>query len=278
MTNAYSQIHIFHKLTSKKGIEFRISNNELTRILLYQSNMLSTFSIVRPKGLHTLTSRAALRAIDSKLTSSIIFQSSKRSISITSPLSNESNKKKPSEKKTTTSIWPKLKSFTTFTFSAALVVGAIGVSTVVIYLIGAELFSPSGDTQLFNRAVSLVQKDQELRQSLQSNDTLYRERLKAYGEMITHDRWTRNRPIVSKRRIDNDGNVHCFLRFHIESKKKIGLVHCEAVEKQGSLLPEFVSLYVDIKGEKRHFIIKPKLQKQPKSTGFLGVNWGPKRT
>ncbi|SMN22476.1 similar to Saccharomyces cerevisiae YGR033C TIM21 Nonessential subunit of the Translocase of the Inner Mitochondrial membrane (TIM23 complex) [Maudiozyma saulgeensis] len=239
--------------------------------------MLSTFSIVRPKSLNSLTSRATLRILDSRLTSSITFPNSKRSISFTSQLNNESQKKQTSSKKVD-SIWPKLKNFTTFTFSAALVVGAIGISTVVIYLIGAELFSPSGDTQLFNRAVSLVQKDKELRQLLQSNDTLYNERLKAYGEMITHDRWTRNRPIVSKRRIDKDGHVHCFLRFHIESKKKIGLVHCEAVEKQDSLLPEFVSLYVDIKGEKRHFIIKPKLKKQPKSTGFLGVNWGPKRT
>lgn len=182
------------------------------------------------------------------------------------------------KKKAPSTLWPRIKNATSFSLSALLVVGAVGVSTVVIYLIGSELFSPSGDTQLFNRAVSMVQKDKTVRELLQSNDTLYNERLKAYGELITHDRWTRNRPIVSKRRIDAEGNVHCFLRFHIESKKKVGLVHCEALEKKGKILPDFVSLYVDIPGEKRHFLIRPVLKKAPKASGFLGLNWGPKKT
>lgn len=220
------------------------------------------------------TSRATARLLNShSLLKISVLRNSNRTFSKSTILSQ-----KQTEKQKQTPLWSKLKNATTFTLSGVLVIGAIGISTIVIYLIGSELFSPSGDTQLFNRAVSLVQKDKELRSLLQSNDTLYNERLKAYGEMITHDRWTRNRPIVSKRRIDKDGNVHCFLRFHIESKKKIGLVHCEAVEKQGSLIPEFSSLYVDIKGEKRYFIIKPKLKKEPKATGFLGVNWGPKKT
>ncbi|KAG0661200.1 mitochondrial import inner membrane translocase subunit tim21 [Maudiozyma exigua] len=214
-------------------------------------------------------SRATLRILNSQSLLKISTRSFSKSTILTQKQGAKSTKQTP--------LWLKLKNATTFTLSGVLVIGAIGISTIVIYLIGSELFSPSGDTQLFNRAVSLVQKDKQLRELLQSNDTLYNERLKAYGEMITHDRWTRNRPIVSKRRLDKDGNVHCFLRFHIESKKKIGLVHCEAVEKQGSLLPDFISLYVDIKGEKRYFIIKPKLKKEPKASGFLGVNWGPKK-
>lgn len=245
--------------------------------------MLSRFTLFPPRRFSITPLLYTSRLIKSNNSAQSLIRvslTSNRKLSTSSSLFTEAKSKSTGKKDTKipSKFWPKLKNFTTFTFSAALVVGAIGISTIVIYLIGSELLSPSGDTQLFNRAVSMVQKDEKSRQLLQSNDSIvHSERLKAYGELITHDRWTRSRPIVSKRRIDQDGNIHCFLRFHIESKKKIGLVHCEALEKKDKIKPEFISLYVDISGEKRHFIIKPKLKKTPKATGFLGVNWGPKK-
>lgn len=191
------------------------------------------------------------------------------------PNSTHSSSKGKKTKTGPSETWLAVKRFTSFTFSGVLVVGAVGVSGIVIYLIGSELFSPSGDTQLFNRAVSMVESDPTVRSLIQSNDSIVRnERFKAYGELFTHDRWTRNRPIVCNRRVDREGKVHCFLRFHLESKKKVALVHAEALEEPGKFKPKFICVYIDVPGEKRHYIIKPKLKKQERPKGLLWWNWG----
>lgn len=125
----------------------------------------------------------------------------------------------------------------------------------------------------------MVEKDANVRSMLQCKDSKMRkERLKAYGELITHDRWTRNRPIVSKKKIDRDGVVHHYMRFHVESKKKRALIHIEAKDSKNKYQPDFTSVYIDVPGEKRYYLVKPKLAQVVKPTGFLGVNWGPKRT
>lgn len=175
-------------------------------------------------------------------------------------------------------LWPQVKSASTFTFSGILVIGAVGISAIVIYLILSELFSPSGDTQLFNRAVSMVEKNKDIRSLLQCDDGITgKERLKAYGELITNDKWTRNRPIVSTKKIDREGSTHHYMRFHIESKKKIALVHLEAKESKQNYQPDFINMYVDVPGEKRYYLIKPKLHPVSNSKGFLGIRWGPRK-
>ncbi|KAL3232513.1 Mitochondrial import inner membrane translocase subunit TIM21 [Nakaseomyces bracarensis] len=172
-------------------------------------------------------------------------------------------------------LWAKLKTLTTFTFSSLLVVGGVGVSGVVLYLILSELFSPSGDTQLFNRAVSMVEDNEDVRKLLQCDDSgVRRERLKAYGELATNDRWTRNRPIVSTEKVDKYGGHHHYMRFHLESKKKLGLVHIEAIESEKNYKPNFVSMYIDIPGEKRFYIIKPKLRQIMRPKTIFGFPWG----
>ncbi|CDO92265.1 unnamed protein product [Kluyveromyces dobzhanskii CBS 2104] len=174
-------------------------------------------------------------------------------------------------------LWPRIRAFTTFTFSGLLVIGATGIAGIVIYLIGAELFSPSGDTQIFNRAVTKVENDELARKLLKCNDSeTSTERLKAYGEILTDDRWTRNRPISSTRRVDKEGKEHYLMRFHVESKQKMGIVHVEARESDVNYQPDFVSMYLDIPGEKRHYLVKPKVS-IVKPKGFLGVNWGPRK-
>lgn len=189
---------------------------------------------------------------------------------------NSSNNQHKNTKKIP--LWPRIKAFTSFTVSGILVVGATGLAGIVIYLIGAELFSPSGDTQIFNRAVTKVENDETARKLLQCNDTATsKERLKAYGEILTDDKWTRNRPISSTKKIDKEGKEHYFMRFHVESKQKMGMVHVEAKESDVNYQPDFVSMYLDIPGEKRHYLIKPHLNIITRPKGFLGVNWGPKK-
>ncbi|CCE65260.1 hypothetical protein TPHA_0K01260 [Tetrapisispora phaffii CBS 4417] len=175
-------------------------------------------------------------------------------------------------------LWNRIKSYSTFTASGVLIVGATGISAIVIYLIVTELFSPSGDTQLFNRAVSLVEKDEIVRSKLQCHDTIIRqERLKAYGELVPGDKWTRNRPISSSKKLDRQGKEHYFMRFHVESKEKIGLAHLEAIESDKRYKPDFLSLYIDIPGEQRYYLIKPRMKQIIQPRGFLGFNWGSKK-
>ncbi|SCU83324.1 LADA_0C10770g1_1 [Lachancea dasiensis] len=186
------------------------------------------------------------------------------------------NDTKKAGKKKESPLWPKIKTYTSFTVSGVLVLGATGLAGLVLYLLGQELFSPSGDTRMFNRAVSMVEADPHARQLLRCNDTeRSKERIKAYGELLTDDRWTRNRPISSTRRIGKDGKEHHYMRFHAESKQKLALVHVEARESEKSYTPELVSMYMDIPGEKRYYFIKPQVP-VVKAKGFLGVNWGPR--
>lgn len=188
-----------------------------------------------------------------------------------------SNSNKTTQNTKKTPLWPRVKAFTSFTASGVLVVGATGLAAMVIYLILSELLSPSGDTQIFNRAVSLVEADEIARTLLQCDDSEDdKERLKAFGEILTDDKWTRNRPISSTRRIGKDGKEHYFMRFHVESKQKRGLVHIEAKASEVNYQPDFISIYLDIPGEKRYYLVKPRVS-IAKPKGFLGVNWGPKR-
>lgn len=195
----------------------------------------------------------------------------------------------------------RIKNGVTFAMSGTLIVGAVGLSTMVIYLIGSELFSPDADTALFNRAVSLCENDPIVHKLLHSKniniknksnnnkngsgDTeLEFEKLKAFGELATSDKWTRNRPLVFQRAKDINGNLHCKLRFHLQSTEKIGLVHAEAVQYNHPVTtddrnedkkwymrwkynkPIFTMMYIDVKGEGRHFIIKPKIQSSSSSS------------
>lgn len=175
-------------------------------------------------------------------------------------------------------LWPRIKAFASFTVSGALVIGASGLAGLVIYLIVSELFSPSGDTVMFNRAVSTVEADPNARKLLKCEDTENsKERLKAYGELLTDDKWTRNRPISSTRRRGKDGKEHHYMRFHVESKQKLGLIHIEARESDKNYTPDIISMYMDVPGEKRYYFVKPQLSLKQPQKGFLGVKWGPKK-
>lgn len=123
-----------------------------------------------------------------------------------------------------------------------------------------------------------MESDVVAREMLECQDTgTSRERLKAYGELLTDDKWTRNRPISSARRMGKDGKEHYYMRFHVESKRKMALIHVEARESEKHYTPDLISMYMDVPGQKRYYFIKPEVSViRPKGKGFLGVNWGPK--
>ena len=235
--------------------------------------------VLKPSFGNTLLSKQLL----TKTTTKSISLSSKR-------LFSQSNRKFNQQKE---SIFSKIGRATTFTANGVIVTLSVGLLGVVSYLLGKELFSPNGDTHIFNRVVNLVEEDAACRRLLECNDVvdpktgkITKERLKALSAGGLDDTWTRNRQISSMRQQGPDGRERFFLRIQVESAKKVGIVFVEAIESDKKFKPDFVLMYLDVPGKKRHYLAKP-VNKQindpredknnAKPASFLGVNWGSKK-
>lgn len=190
------------------------------------------------------------------------------------------------------SIWSKLGRATSFTFNGVVVTVSVGLFGVVAYLLGTELFSPNGDTMIFNRVVNLVEADETCRKMLECNDYIdpktgkkHTEKLKALSAGGMDDTWTRNRQISSMRQQGPDGRERFFLRIQVESAKKVGIVFVEAIESEKKFKPDFVLMYLDVNGKRRHYLAKPvnkNIAEQTaagvsKVSSMFGINWGPKK-
>lgn len=165
----------------------------------------------------------------------------------------------------------------TFSLSTLLVVGAAGISVLVVSLILSELFLPSGDTRTFNKAVKLIEKNEQAQKALNFQ---LGQRLKAYG-IVSADKWVRNRPVQSVKTKRKDGKDHLIMKFQVESDNgKYGVVSLEQIDNS-MWNTEFEYISLDVPGFKRIYIIEPpKNQLIPKiggGSGFLGLNWGPKK-
>ncbi|KAK8441592.1 mitochondrial import inner membrane translocase subunit tim21 [Candidozyma auris] len=171
-----------------------------------------------------------------------------------------------------------------FTFSAAtgMVIGAVAVSGLVIYLILSELFLPSGDTRTFNKALKEVENSAAAQQALGFSPG---DRLKAYGE-AAGDRWTRNRPAQSTKRRGPDGKDRMVMRFHVVSPRgRHASVILEQIDTSW-WSSEFSYIALELPNRKLVYVIEPKFSPKNfaprgagfgKGTGFLGLNWGPKK-
>lgn len=165
----------------------------------------------------------------------------------------------------------------TFSLSTLLVMGAAGVAILVVSLILSELFLPSGDTRTFNKAVRLIEENEQAQKALVFPNG---ERLKAYG-IVAADRWVRNRPVQSVKTKHKDGKDHLLMKFQVESDSgNYGVVTLEQVDNS-MWSTEFEYIALDVPGFRRIYIIEPpKNQLIPKiggGSGFLGLNWGPKK-
>lgn len=169
-------------------------------------------------------------------------------------------------------LWAKVKTAGTFLGASTLVVGGLGVTGFVLYLVAAEVFFPSGETQVFNRAVSLVEKDEPSRALLQLQPG---ERLKAYGEDVG-DRWTRNRPVLLLRVPGPDGKTHMLMRFHVESKANVhGTVVLESIE-DSIVDARYHYVALDVPGNRRHYIVAPPAGSaaRHRSSSIFDLKWG----
>ncbi|CAI5758954.1 unnamed protein product [Candida verbasci] len=166
---------------------------------------------------------------------------------------------------------------TTFSLSTVLVTFASIVAVLVVYLIISELFFPSGDTRTFNKAVKLVEKNEQAQKVLNFNNG---ERLKAYG-MVAADKWVRNRPVQSTKTKNKQGKDILIMKFQVESDKgKYGVVTLEQIDNS-FWNTEFTYIALDVPGDRTIYIVEPErselMPKLGRGTGFLGLNWGPKK-
>ncbi|KAI5967084.1 TIM21 [Candida theae] len=132
----------------------------------------------------------------------------------------------------------------TFSLSSVIVLGAAAIALLVIYLILSELFLPSGDTRTFNKAVKLVEQNEQAQVALGFPKG---ERLKAYG-LVAADKWVRNRPVQSSKTRTKDGKDHLVMKFQVEtSTGRIGVVTLEQVDNSW-WNTEFEYMALDVSG------------------------------
>ncbi|ODV91023.1 hypothetical protein CANCADRAFT_31812 [Tortispora caseinolytica NRRL Y-17796] len=142
---------------------------------------------------------------------------------------------------------------------------------MTIYYIVTEIFSPSADPMLFNKAVKKVEQDPECQR-------VFGIPMKAYGENAG-GAWVHDRPIHSQRVKDKDGKDHLFMRFHIQGPSGMGLAQLEMVKDESGSF-DYRYLVVDPKGGSRIYIVKPAERKARASsrTSFLGFELNPRRS
>ncbi|ODV83226.1 hypothetical protein CANARDRAFT_30167 [[Candida] arabinofermentans NRRL YB-2248] len=216
--------------------------------------------------------------------------SSKRLVSSTSILLQQQAKSTQSKKNKESPLYDTLKRGTKWTISSSIVLVALGLSSISIYLVFSELFSPSGETSTFNRVVSQIEDSKEALkllgysdEEIEENNSFKKIRLKAYGQEPS-DKWSRNRPVTATKFTGKDGKEHMLMRFFVESESKVGVVQLEAIE-ENFIQQELLYVSLDVKGSPRFYLIGgPKLSSVQKKynllnggSGFLGVNWGPKK-
>lgn len=164
-----------------------------------------------------------------------------------------------------------------FTFYSSLVLAGVGISGLVVYYFVCDILLPTSDVQIYKRAVSIIENDPNCQKALGGG------RLSSYGEN-TENKWTRNRPIASRRGFDKYGREHVYMQFHVKGDAEEGLARLEMIENKQEHSPfkvghfDFRYLVLETPSQRLYVIEEdPQHSKPPKKTGFLGVNWGPKR-
>ncbi|XP_064651396.1 mitochondrial import inner membrane translocase subunit Tim21-like [Lineus longissimus] len=102
------------------------------------------------------------------------------------------------------------------TYTAVIVVG-VGITAIMFYVIGRELFSTQSPSGVFGEALKLCKKNDQIR------DTLG-EPIKGYGETT---RRGRRRHVSHLEWLSDDGVKHMRMKFYVEGPSAKGTAHLE---------------------------------------------------
>lgn len=190
--------------------------------------------------------------------------------------SRQETKQKYSTQSTKVPLYHKLKLAASFSFYTAVVLGGVGLFGLVVYYFVSEVLLPTSDVQLFNKTFSIIKKDPQCQKLLGT-------KMKAHGE-ASGNKWSRSRPVASRRGFDNNGREHLWMQFHVEGDliqdaENGALVRLEMVrDPHGSNAFEYRYLVLEVPHQPRLYLIDntPTPAIKNKNTGFLGVKWGKK--
>lgn len=174
------------------------------------------------------------------------------------------------------SAFQRIKLAASFSFYSVVVLAGVGVLGLVIYYFVSEVLLPTSDVQLFNKTVSILKKDPECQRILGT-------KLVAHGE-ASGNKWSRTRPVASRRGFDGYGREHLWMQFHIEGERIAdiengALARMEMIrDPRGSNKFEYRYLVLEVPGQPRVHLIDNTVAPhvRDKNVGFLGVKWGKK--
>ncbi|XP_074646486.1 mitochondrial import inner membrane translocase subunit Tim21-like [Tubulanus polymorphus] len=121
-------------------------------------------------------------------------------------------------------------------YTAVIVIG-VGITGVMFYMIGRELFSNQSPSGVYGKAVK------ELKRNYDVTD-IVGEPLKAYGEMT---RRGRRRHVSHIEWVDNNSKRHMRMKFYIEGPLNKGTVHLEVHQNESGKF-EYRYLFVEFEG------------------------------
>ncbi|KAI8369096.1 mitochondrial import inner membrane translocase subunit Tim21, partial [Choanephora cucurbitarum] len=126
------------------------------------------------------------------------------------------------------------------TFNLGIILTGVGLTSVIVYYIGSELFSSQSPTSIFNEVVDRIRIHDEL-------VALLGEPIKGHGEPSRNSR-RRNRRIASQVVEDQNNEPHLLMRFYVEGPLSQGTVSLEMIKDEKKKW-QYKKLYVDVPGQ-----------------------------
>ncbi|KHN98067.1 import inner membrane translocase subunit tim-21 [Metarhizium album ARSEF 1941] len=155
------------------------------------------------------------------------------------------------------------------TFNFGLVLVGLALTGAVGYFLWTDVFAPDSKISQFNRAVDKIKKDARCIEVLGDAKKII-----AHGEETTN-KWRRARPVASSERVDQQGNEHLLMHFHVDGPKQNGVAQLHMVRRRGEPDYEYKSLFLDVKGHERIYLENVHVPSSggKKQLSLFGVKW-----
>ncbi|KAG8425217.1 mitochondrial import inner membrane translocase subunit tim21 [Metarhizium acridum] len=155
------------------------------------------------------------------------------------------------------------------TFNFGFVLVGLALTGAVGYFLWTDVFAPDSKISQFNRAVDKIKKDARCIEVLGDAKKII-----AHGEE-TANKWRRARPVASSERVDQQGNEHLLMHFHVDGPNQNGVAQLHMVRRRGESDYEYKYLFLDVKGHERIYLENADSTSSvaKKQLSFFGVKW-----